>query len=78
MKLFHLYLRLIFKIKYEKMKKVLCALVCIFIVNFIQAQVTVVINEIMAQNSITIQDNTGDYDDYIELYNYVTSTVDIG
>jgi hypothetical protein len=60
------------------MKKVLCALVCIFIVNFIQAQVTVVINEIMAQNSITIQDNTGDYDDYIELYNYGTSTVDIG
>jgi len=60
------------------MKKILIALVIIVFANTVFAQVTVVINELMAQNTITIQDNTGDYDDYIELYNYGTSTIDIG
>jgi hypothetical protein len=36
-----------------------------------------VINEFMAQNTGSIQDSHGDYDDWIELYNYGGSAVDV-
>jgi spore coat protein H len=36
----------------------------------LQSKVTVAINEIMASNTTTIQDEAGDFDDWIELYNY--------
>ncbi len=39
---------------------------------------TVKINEFMASNSTTIADPYGDYEDWIELYNYGTDTVDVG
>ena len=42
----------------------------------IQAQ-NVVINEIMASNTATVTDNAGDYDDWIELYNKSSVTVDL-
>lgn len=38
---------------------------------------TVVINEFLASNSTTAQDQDGEYDDWIELYNNGTSAVDI-
>jgi len=39
---------------------------------------TLVINEFMASNSNYIQDPQGHYDDWIEIYNYGTSAVNIG
>jgi hypothetical protein len=38
---------------------------------------TVVINEIMSSNSATIADEDGDYEDWIELYNYGTDPVEL-
>lgn len=38
----------------------------------------IVINEFMASNDITMADQDGDFDDWIELYNLGTETVDIG
>ncbi len=39
---------------------------------------TLVINEFMASNKKTIADSQGEYDDWIELYNYGTKMVDMG
>jgi hypothetical protein len=39
---------------------------------------TLVINEFMAQNGRSIQDPQGDYDDWIEIYNFGDDVVDIG
>ncbi len=39
---------------------------------------TVVINEFMADNSETIPDPSGSYDDWIEIYNFGNEPVDIG
>ena len=44
---------------------------------FGQAAPTVVINEIMASNSSTVQDQDGEFDDWIELYNTTNSTIDL-
>lgn len=44
----------------------------------LQAQNSVVINEIMASNETTATDNAGEYDDWIELYNNSSITVDLG
>jgi hypothetical protein len=44
----------------------------------VQADVTVVINELMASNDNVKTDPQGQYDDWIELHNYGTSTVNIG
>jgi hypothetical protein len=41
-------------------------------------EVTLVINEIMAANNTTIRDPQGQYDDWIEIYNYGSDAVDIG
>lgn len=38
----------------------------------------VVINEIMANNTMTVADNHGEFDDWIEIYNQGSSPVDIG
>ena len=38
---------------------------------------SVVINELMASNDNTIADNAGEYDDWIELYNTSSNTVDL-
>ncbi|MHC4098082.1 MAG: lamin tail domain-containing protein, partial [Planctomycetota bacterium] len=42
------------------------------------SQITLVINEFMAENDRFIQDPNGDYHDWIEIYNYGTNTIDIG
>jgi hypothetical protein len=42
------------------------------------AGTSLVINEFMTSNSTCIQDPCGDYDDWIEIYNYGTSAVDLG
>jgi len=39
---------------------------------------TLVINEFMADNDGTIADPQNEYDDWIEIYNYGTSTIDLG
>ena len=41
-------------------------------------QITLVINEFMAKNDGAVLDPYGDYDDWIELYNYGDDAVDIG
>ncbi len=38
---------------------------------------TVVINEVMAQNSVTAADQDGEYDDWIELYNTTNAAIDL-
>lgn len=38
----------------------------------------VVINELMASNTSTVQDNAGEYDDWIELYNKSNTSINIG
>lgn len=40
--------------------------------------ITVAINEIMASNSTTIADEEGEFDDWIELYNYGSEAVSLG
>jgi hypothetical protein len=39
--------------------------------------VTVVVNEVMSANSVTAADQNGEYDDWIELYNLSTSSVNL-
>jgi hypothetical protein len=41
------------------------------------ANTAIIINELMAQNSATITDPQGEYDDWIELKNISNETVDI-
>ncbi len=41
------------------------------------AEPTLVLNELMAQNTGSIRDSHGDYDDWIELYNYGSSAIDV-
>lgn len=38
---------------------------------------TVVINEVMAQNSVTVADQDGEFDDWIELYNTTNAAIDL-
>ena len=48
------------------------------LISSVQADIPVVINEIMASNRNTISDPQHQYDDWIELYNYSSNTVNIG
>lgn len=41
------------------------------------AQSQIVINELMADNDTTVADSAGDFDDWVELYNSGTSTIDL-
>jgi hypothetical protein len=41
------------------------------------ADAGVVINELMPVNSSTVADQNGQFDDWIELYNYTSSTIDL-
>ncbi|MHC4753058.1 MAG: CotH kinase family protein, partial [Planctomycetota bacterium] len=43
-----------------------------------QTGIPLAINELMASNSSIIQDPQGEYDDWIEIYNYGTDAIDIG
>ena len=72
--IFVLHLLLIFKI--SNMKKI-TILVFMLSISFIAFSQTIKINEFMASNSTTIADEFGEYDDWIELYNYSTDTVNI-
>ncbi|MCK5738647.1 CotH kinase family protein, partial [bacterium] len=55
-------------------QKLLFFFVCIFVVS-VNAQIY--INEFLASNNVTIQDNAGEYDDWIELYNAGESPVNL-
>jgi len=52
----------------------------IFSVSLVKAQnsVSLVINEFMASNSDSIQDPQGEFDDWIEIYNFGTNAIDTG
>ena len=50
----------------------------IFFVGSAQADVPVVINELMASNNKCTQDPQGQYNDWIELYNYGSNPINIG
>mgnify|MGYP003311443865 CR=1 FL=1 len=56
------------------MKKLLAI---VFITGFVFAQ-DVVINEYLASNDACCTDENGDYDDFIELYNGGSASVDVG
>jgi hypothetical protein len=45
--------------------------------NWQEQEFPLVINEFMAKNDSFVQDPTGDYDDWIEIYNYSGASVDI-
>jgi len=49
-----------------------------YILDHLPAEGDVVINEFMTSNTSTIQDEAGDYDDWIELYNPKSTPVDVG
>jgi len=51
---------------------------CAFLLSYSLYSQTIKINEFMASNATTISDSFGDFDDWIELYNYSHDTVDIG
>ena len=42
------------------------------------AEIPLVINELMASNDTIIRDPQGQYDDWIEIYNYGTDAIDLG
>lgn len=54
----------------------LCTLCISMTLSFLNAQ-SVVINEFMASNDATVADQDGEYNDWIELYNNGTSSIDL-
>ncbi|MBN2180338.1 MAG: hypothetical protein JW715_00380, partial [Sedimentisphaerales bacterium] len=46
--------------------------------NTAEAAKTLVINELMASNKSAAQDEQGQYDDWIEIYNYGTNAIYMG
>ncbi|MHC4533932.1 MAG: lamin tail domain-containing protein, partial [Planctomycetota bacterium] len=56
----------------------------LFVIGFVLAEgaysveVPLVINEVMASNSSSIEDPQGEFDDWIEIYNYGNDAIDIG
>ncbi|MCF8365911.1 MAG: lamin tail domain-containing protein [Bacteroidales bacterium] len=62
------------------MRKFLIALmVCVISSNIAIGQnKTIIINELMADNTDNIADESGEYEDWIEIYNYGDKPVDIG
>jgi hypothetical protein len=59
-------------------KNLLIAFFVIYSANQQQAIQPLVINELMASNSRTIRDPQGQYDDWIEIYNFGNTAVNIG
>jgi len=67
---------------FEKMllKRIILMLIAVLTVSFaasVHAAETLVINEFLASNSSSGQDPQGQYDDWIEIYNYGTNTIDM-
>ncbi|MBC8378811.1 MAG: lamin tail domain-containing protein [Planctomycetes bacterium] len=46
-------------------------------INWQEQEFPLVINEFMAKNDSFVQDPTGDFDDWVEIYNYSGATIDI-
>jgi len=59
-------------------KNLLIAGFTLFAVNQQQVGTTLVINELMASNNSTIQDPQLQYDDWIEIYNFGNTAIDVG
>jgi len=65
--------------RYEKMLKYMrISLLSLILISSAEANVPVVINELMASNNRCIQDPQGQYDDWIEIYNYGSQILDLG
>jgi len=56
----------------------LSLILTILLVGSVRADIPVSINEFLASNSSVISDPQGQYDDWIEIYNYSTGTINIG
>ena len=56
----------------------LALVIIVFLLNITKAQIPLVINEFMASNSDFQRDPQGEFDDWLEIYNYGTSAVDLG
>jgi len=52
--------------------------VCSIVVDCQAEDFPVVINELMASNNSTIQDPQGQYDDWVEIYNFGSTAMDVG
>jgi hypothetical protein len=59
-------------------KSLLVIGVILFSTNQQQAGTPLVINELMASNSSAIQDSQGQYDDWIEIYNFGNTAINVG
>jgi|APSaa5957512576_1039674.scaffolds.fasta_scaffold02368_3 hypothetical protein len=66
--------------QYLSKKLFLSFLVILFVFSnlFGQGNYDIVINEFLASNSTDATDNYGEYEDWIEIYNYGNTTIDIG
>ena len=58
-------------------KLVLLCMICSSQIALGQSNSAIVINELMASNDAAVADNTGEYDDWIELYNKSSVSVDL-
>src|SRR5689334_105401 len=58
------------------MKRLIASILLLVSVNFLSAQ-NVILSEFMASNSRTLQDQDGDFSDWIEIYNADTTAVDL-
>lgn len=52
-------------------------LIICFFISFLNAQNTVVINELMASNDVSVADQDGEYDDWAELFNMGSESVNL-
>ena len=60
-------------------KRILFAVFFLNLCLLTQAQgQTLLINEFMASNNVTVEDNAGEYEDWLEIYNYGTSSINVG
>ncbi len=60
-------------------KRILFAVFFLKLCLLTQAQgQTLLINEFMASNDATVEDNAGEYEDWLEIYNYGTSSINVG
>jgi len=68
------------KLKHFFYRQVMAIVPALVLAFFLPAQVNamLVINEFMADNEATVADPQGEYDDWIEIYNSGTATVDLG
>ena len=65
--------------RFERWRALICCVAVAFLVSVISvsAQTNLLITEFMASNTSTLADEDGDFEDWIEIYNPGTNTVDL-